>query len=73
MKPFCPQEGLCIGDVVMHIGKRGWYKIDQSHKGVGMIITKLYKKQERKWVHKVWFSKNGQVEEIGAGALTSIL
>ena len=68
-----PEKGLKIGDIVLHKGNRGWFEIDLSHKGIGMIITELYKKQERKWVHKVWFSNNGRVEEIGAGALTNVL
>jgi len=73
VRAFHPQKGLKVGDVVIHKGKRGWFEIDRSYKGIGMIITELYKKQERKWVHKVWFAGDGHVEEIGVGALTNIL
>ena len=66
------EEKLEIGDLVLHKGKRGWYDIDQSKEGPGIIMTGLYKKQKRKWVHKVWFGKLGKFQELGAGVLTKI-
>jgi len=63
---------LKVGDIVTHTGKRGFWPIDKSYKGVGLIMSELYKQQERKYVHDVWFVKINQVQQIGAGALEKI-
>ena len=63
---------LKVGDIVTHTGKRGFWPIDKSYKGVGLIMSELYKQQEQKYVHDVWFVKINQVQQIGAGALERI-
>jgi len=62
-----------IGDLVTHTGKRGFWDIKKGYKGIGFILSPLYKLQEKKYVHDVWFTQIGQVQQIGAGALEKIL
>ena len=66
------QSELKVGDIVTHTGKRGFWPIDNSHKGVGLIMSPLYRKDDRKYVHDVWFVSINQVQQIGAGALERI-
>ena len=63
---------LKVGDIVTHTGKRGFWPIDKSYKGVGLIMSPLYRKDDRKYVHDVWFVSINQVQQIGAGALERI-
>lgn len=66
------QSELKVGDIVTHTGKRGFWPIDKSYKGVGLIMSPLYRKDNRKYVHDVWFVSINQVQQIGAGALERI-
>jgi hypothetical protein len=66
------KSSLKVGDIVTHTGKRGFWPVDHSHKGVGFVMSKLYKLQKRKWVHDVWFTQIEQIQQIGARALTKI-
>ena len=66
------QSELKVGDIVTHTGKRGFWPIDKSYKGVGLIMSPLYRKDDRKYVHDVWFVSINQVQQIGAGALERI-
>ena len=34
---------LQIGDMVTHTGKRGFWDVDKSHKGIGFVLSPLYK------------------------------
>ena len=63
---------LKIGDIVTHTGKRGFWPIEKSYKGIGLIVSDLYKKTERHYVHDVWFSCINQTQQIGAKALEKI-
>ena len=60
---------LKIGDMVTHTGKRGFWPVDKSYKGIGFILSELYKKSDRQYVHDVWFTTINQIQQIGAGAL----
>jgi hypothetical protein len=72
MKQYKPQKGHKVGDIVTHTGKRGFWDVAKAHKGIGLVMTSLYKLQERKHVHDVWFEKINQMQQIGAGALVRI-
>jgi len=63
---------LRIGDIVTHTGKRGFWDVDKSYKGVGLIMSPLYKLYDRKYVHDVWFTNINQLQQIGAKALVRI-
>lgn len=63
---------LEVGDIVTHTGKRGFWDIAKGHKGVGFVMSPLYKMYDRKYVHDVWFTQIGQIQQIGAGALVKI-
>ena len=62
-------SNLKIGDMVTHTGKRGFWPVDKSYKGIGFILSELYKKSDRQYVHDVWFTTINQIQQIGAGAL----
>ena len=66
------EKDFKIGDIVTHTGKRGFWDVDKSYKGIGLIMSTLYRLQDRKYVHDVWFEKIGKVQQIGAGALVRI-
>jgi len=66
------QSELKVGDIVTHTGKRGFWPVDKSYKGVGLIMSPLYKQYDRKYVHDVWFVSINQVQQIGAGALVKV-
>ena len=66
------QSDLKVGDIVTHTGKRGFWDIEKGWKGIGFVLSPLYKKYDRKYVHDVWFTQIGQVQQIGAGALEKI-
>ena len=61
-----------IGDMVTHTGKRGFWPVDKSYKGIGFILSELYKKSDRQYVHDVWFTTINQIQQIGAGALVKL-
>ena len=63
------KSNLKIGDMVTHTGKRGFWPIDKSYKGIGFILSGLYKQDDRKYVHDVWFTTINQIQQIGSGAL----
>ena len=67
-----PQSDLKVGDIVTHTGKRGFWDIKKGHKGIGFVLSPLYKLYDRKYVHDVWFTTIGQVQQIGARALEKI-
>lgn len=67
-----PKSDLNVGDIVTHTGKRGFWDIDKAYKGIGFVLSPLYKMYDRKYVHDVWFTTIGQVQQIGAGALEKI-
>ena len=60
---------LQIGDMVTHTGKRGFWPVDKSYKGIGFVLSDLYKKSDRQYVHDVWFTTINQIQQIGAKAL----
>jgi len=66
------QSELQVGDIVTHTGKRGFWDIKKDWKGIGFIMTPLYKKTQRQYVHDVWFVNINQVQQIGAKALERI-
>ena len=66
------QSELKVGDIVTHTGKRGFWPIDKSYKGVGLIMSPLYRKDDRKYVHDVWFVSINRIQQIGAKALERI-
>ena len=66
------ESNLEIGDIVTHTGKRGFWPVDKSYKGVGFVLSKLYMKTKRQYVHDIWFSEINQVQQIGAQALEKI-
>lgn len=66
------QSELKIGDIVTHTGKRGFWSIEKSYKGIGFIMSPLYRKDDRKYVHDVWFVNINQMQQIGAKALERI-
>ena len=66
------KSDLQIGDMVTHTGKRGFWPVDKSHKGIGFVLSKLYKKSDRQYVHDVWFTTINQIQQIGARALIKI-
>ena len=66
------QSELKIGDIVTHTGYRGFWPIDNSHKGVGLVMSPLYKRSDRVYVHDVWFVSINQIQQIGAKALERI-
>ena len=63
---------LKIGDIVTHTGKRGFWDIEKGWKGIGIVMSDLYKMYDRKYVHDVWFHEIGQIQQIGAGALVKV-
>ena len=66
------QSELKVGDIVTHTGKRGFWDVKKAYKGIGIIITPLYRKDSRKYVHDVWFASINQIQQIGAKALERI-
>jgi len=66
------QSELKVGDLVTHTGKREFWPVNKSYKGVGLIMSPLYRKDDRKYVHDVWFVSINQVQQIGAKALERI-
>ena len=66
------ESDLQIGDLVTHTGKRGFWDINKSYKGIGFVLSPLYKRYDRVYVHDVWFTTINQVQQIGAGALVKI-
>ena len=66
------QSELKVGDIVTHTGNRGFWPIDKSYKGIGLIMSPLYRKDDRKYVHDVWFVSINQIQQIGAKALERI-
>lgn len=65
-------NNLIVGDIVTHTGKRGFWDIEKGYKGIGFVLSPLYKLYDRKYVHDVWFTQIGQVQQIGAGALEKV-
>ena len=63
---------LQVGDLVTHTGKRGFWDVDKSYKGIGFVMSPLYKMYDRKYVHDVWFTTINQIQQIGAGALVKL-
>ena len=63
---------LEVGDIVTHTGKRGFWDIAKGYKGIGFVMSPLYKMYDRKYVHDVWFTQIGQIQQIGANALVKI-
>ena len=63
---------LKVSDIVTHTGKRGFWSVNKSYKGIGLVMSSLYKKYEKKFVHDVWFVSINQMQQIGAGALEKI-
>ena len=63
---------FAVGDIVTHTGKRGFWDVSKEYKGIGLVLSSLYKKTERQYVHDVWFEKIGKVQQIGAKALQRI-
>ena len=66
------QSELKVGDLVTHTGKRGFFDISKEHKGIGIVMSRLYKKSERQYVHDVWFAQINQIQQIGRGALEKL-
>ena len=66
------ENKLKVGDIVTHTGKRGFWDIEKGYKGVGFVMSPLYKMYDKKYVHDVWFAQIGQIQQIGAGALVKI-
>ncbi len=66
------KSNLIVGDIVTHTGKRGFWDIEKGYKGIGFVLSPLYKLYDRKYVHDVWFTQIGQVQQIGAGALEKV-
>ena len=66
------QSALKVGAIVTHTGKRGFWDISKGYKGIGFVLSPLYKMYDRKYVHDVWFTQIGQVQQIGAGALEKV-
>ena len=66
------RSNLKVGDIVTHTGKRGFWDISKGYKGIGFVLSPLYKLYGRKYVHDVWFTQIGQVQQIGAGALEKV-
>ena len=66
------QSELKVGDIVTHTGYRGFWPIDKSHKGIGFIMSPLYKLYNRSYVHDVWFASINQMQQIGAKALERV-
>ena len=68
-----PQKSeLKIGDLVTHTGKRGFWDISKGYKGIGFVLSPLYKMYDRKYVHDVWFTNINQIQRIGSGALEKV-
>ena len=66
------KSDLQVGDMVTHTGKRGFWPVDKSYKGIGFVLSELYKKSDRQYVHDVWFTTINQIQQIGAGALVKL-
>ena len=66
------QSELKIGDIVTHTGNRGFWPVSKSHKGVGIVMSNLYMKTKRQYVHDVWFASINQIQQIGAKALEQL-
>ena len=63
---------LKIGDIVTHTGKRGFWDVKKGWKGIGLVMSNLYRKDNRKYVHDVWFVSINQMQQIGAKALERV-
>ena len=66
------KSDLEVGDIVTHTGKRGFWDIEKGYKGIGIVMSPLYKMYDRKYVHDIWFSQIGQIQQIGARALIKV-
>lgn len=66
------QSELKVGDIVTHTGKRGFWDVQKSWKGIGLVMSPLYRKSDRQYVHDVWFDSINQIQQIGAMALERI-
>lgn len=66
------QSELKVGDIVTHTGKRGFWDVKKEWKGIGIVMSPLYRKDARKYVHDVWFVSINQIQQIGAKALEQI-
>lgn len=66
------QSKLRIGDIVTHTGVRGFWPVPNMHKGVGIVMSELYMKTKRQYVHDVWFASINKIQQIGAKALERI-
>ena len=66
------QSELKVGDIVTHTGKRGFWQIQNSHLGVGIVMSPLYMKTKRQYVHDVWFASINKIQHVGAKALERI-
>ena len=66
------KSDLQVGDMVTHTGKRGFWPVDKSYKGIGFVLSELYKKSDRQYVHDVWFTTINQIQQIGACALVKL-
>ena len=66
------QSELKVGDLVTHTGKRGFFDVSKKYKGIGIVMSRLYKKSERQYVHDVWFAHINQIQQIGRGALEKL-
>ena len=66
------QSELKVGDIDTHTGKRGFWDIKKEWKGIGIVMSPLYRKDDRKYVHDVWFVSINQIQQIGAKALEQI-
>jgi hypothetical protein len=66
------QSELKVGDLVTHTGKRGFFDVSKEHKGIGIVMSSLYKRSERQYVHDVWFAHINQIQQIGRGALEKL-
>ena len=66
------QSELKVGDLVTHTGKRGFFDVSKEYKGIGIVMSSLYKKSERQYVHDIWFAHINQIQQIGRGALEKL-
>ena len=66
------EKNFKIGDTVTHTDKLSFWDVDKHCKGIGLIMSTLYRLQDQKYVHDVWFEKIGLIQQIGAGALVRI-
>lgn len=66
------QSELKVGDIVTHTGVRGFWSISNTQKGIGIVMSRLYMKTKRQYVHDVWFASINKIQQIGAKALERI-